>query len=1071
MASDTERTVAWRLFELMRAMHAVMSVDDASSSLARQATWQEAVEALDALALELRQQRRSPAASDAAACEAAWLGGLGASGASAWLLSLMQDLPARTRATADPRRSVEECAAQRNVCSLAYRCVCSLLGFNLEPLLQAQLADLTAWNEAYEQGRSVLSVDFAAALAETVRCAAQHAKALAEAAGTGASAASAEAAAGGSVNLAVNAANYVQHVLRMIRLHPELTVTSRADRSALPGPVSRLLDILTESNLLPAVAEAVMQCPAPAFAEGGDADGRLLPYIRALQGAISSLNSAIASTIWACRHVDLATHASAGAGAAEQGHALSRQLVHPAVTAFCIAQLGRLAAHGGIEPEGAGGAGRWWLTQLEVERGSVLGFDGLGAAAVLEDQHCQWLYVSQGLLRVLSVNLAARTAEALCRLYKGQGLAGSYSGARTWQFARTPVLTELLEPSSEVVTPGALPYWLEAGARRLALCLEAVAAELDGPERAGLPAGAILAHFVGTLGPAQSAQRALTALKLALGDGGLERLSIVGHRDALQRLHRADLASSLDYVVRLAFTATDRAARDRGVSELQRTAEQLSFTVWIMPSVLRRLPFSMLLPGAVEAPASSAGPAALDCGSAAGLLVTLAKRANTLGTRMKRQRAVHGTLPRLEDQLVLLQALSVLAALAEGTSQLCLQLAPVEASRAAPGSAAPSSVSSRSGAVEGARSDELLAFELRSASRLSAVTAAAAAEIDGRSNDPQFGCLGTDPKLLKALTKCTEALAVAAVRPDLVPLDLLMACQPHRLLAAACQLLSSHPDVPAFSGARGQLLAVSIVRAVMDLASNEQLSGRVRMWLRQPRGPAGAGLRAGGVETGGTGAGGAEDGGAEAGGAEAGGVEAQAGDRGEATAPQLRGCLERLLRVAIVPFHRELRVATGCTLALLHTARRAGGGDSGGATTAEQAFGAVVQSLRDWMTSDGRTAPPVLPGGVNLDALVNLEVGGRSGADEAAALVAAPLPPPMTVPPAALALRQLRVCGFPGCSSFGGRCEDGLPLKLCGRCRSVRYCEGGECQRAHWRGKHKQECGGMAAARESGRAG
>ena len=42
-----------------------------------------------------------------------------------------------------------------------------------------------------------------------------------------------------------------------------------------------------------------------------------------------------------------------------------------------------------------------------------------------------------------------------------------------------------------------------------------------------------------------------------------------------------------------------------------------------------------------------------------------------------------------------------------------------------------------------------------------------------------------------------------------------------------------------------------------------------------------------------------------------------------------------------------------------------------------------------------------------------------------------------------------RPCGQPGCEARG--------KKLCSRCERVGYCSS-DCQAAHWRAGHKQEC-------------
>ncbi|KAG2449521.1 hypothetical protein HYH02_005663 [Chlamydomonas schloesseri] len=90
--------------------------------------------------------------------------------------------------------------------------------------------------------------------------------------------------------------------------------------------------------------------------------------------------------------------------------------------------------------------------------------------------------------------------------------------------------------------------------------------------------------------------------------------------------------------------------------------------------------------------------------------------------------------------------------------------------------------------------------------------------------------------------------------------------------------------------------------------------------------------------------------------------------------------------------------------------------------------------------------------------------GGAGGTATGVQWAAPPLPPPLDIQPAALALWRLRVCGNAGCEAFGSsRCEAELDLRLCGRCKSVRYCSTA-CQAAHWRSGHGAVCGRVAAA-------
>ncbi len=50
-----------------------------------------------------------------------------------------------------------------------------------------------------------------------------------------------------------------------------------------------------------------------------------------------------------------------------------------------------------------------------------------------------------------------------------------------------------------------------------------------------------------------------------------------------------------------------------------------------------------------------------------------------------------------------------------------------------------------------------------------------------------------------------------------------------------------------------------------------------------------------------------------------------------------------------------------------------------------------------------------------------------------------------------------RVCGNPECVNFEGDAEGALKFRRCGGCGAVRYC-GADCQRAHWRAGHREEC-------------
>ncbi len=114
-----------------------------------------------------------------------------------------------------------------------------------------------------------------------------------------------------------------------------------------------------------------------------------------------------------------------------------------------------------------GSSGTWWLAREEQRQGKVLGVSwfrdesrvGGGGNTVgwLEHNHChvlhgtlvEWEYVTGQLAGqagvearpppLLAARLAARAAEALCRLCRGQGLEGAYAAAPQWELAKAQV--------------------------------------------------------------------------------------------------------------------------------------------------------------------------------------------------------------------------------------------------------------------------------------------------------------------------------------------------------------------------------------------------------------------------------------------------------------------------------------------------------------------------------------------------------------------------------------------------------------------------------------------------------
>ncbi|KAG2490968.1 hypothetical protein HYH03_010643 [Edaphochlamys debaryana] len=394
---------------------------------------------------------------------------------------------------------------------------------------------------------------------------------------------------------------------------------------------------------------------------------------------------------------------------------------------------------------------------------------------------------------------------------------------------------------------------------------------------------------------------------------------------------------------------------------------------------------------------------------------------------------------------------------------------------------------------------ELEGYLLRAAARLAAAAAAVeAAAVAGPAAGPEA----------RLVVSCLTAVAVLCRTSDPGSPEVearLLALQPHRLAAAACKLLCAWRPAPAAAaavpaaavpaaappdgsgagaggtgveGSPGQApvapvapaagAAVSAAReewqvglvrilvlALGRLAAHSPgLAARVRGWLQPP--PA--------------------DGCTDAG--------AEGAAQGEAEAGA-RGCLAQAWSAALGSQAAAGAGAEDFTALGLALLRAAHGGDGGGGSLQPSSEGGDSSSVADHDPGFRQTAATLLtckaakgagtvPGPLpaSLEGLFGpspAEASGPLAAEEAAAaagaaVLAAPLPPLLAPPPlGSRALTQLLVCGCPGCATFGGGSEEALPLKRCGGCRAVRYC-GAACQRAHWQGGHRTECGAVAAA-------
>ncbi|KXZ47906.1 hypothetical protein GPECTOR_32g519 [Gonium pectorale] len=256
----------------------------------------------------------------------------------------------------------------------------------------------------------------------------------------------------------------------------------------------------------------------------------------------------------------------------------------------------------------------------------------------------------------------------------------------------------------------------------------------------------------------------------------------------------------------------------------------------------------------------------------------------------------------------------------------------------------------------------------------------------------------------------------------------LIACQPHRLLAAAAALMCAVPaeDVNA------PLFARHLTSALAAIATSPGIFPRARFWLAPPW----AQLPQG-VET-----------------------------AVPALDPAERGCLERPLRAAA----EAANIKSNRLIAGLDVAR--GSSSDSGSRGSDRGCDAIAfrdLAMTIFAVLHGADAAPgtnvALPSDMNMSDALHQFLGEAAEQDAFATLLfaaSAVLPAPLPLAAAALATRRLRVCANPHCANFGRAAEADLDLKQCADCRAVRYC-GAECQRAHWP-EHRHACAELKAA-------
>ncbi len=331
----------------------------------------------------------------------------------------------------------------------------------------------------------------------------------------------------------------------------------------------------------------------------------------------------------------------------------------------------------------------------------------------------------------------------------------------------------------------------------------------------------------------------------ALPTAGFKTLPAAAQADTRRRMARCGLAASLDHTLRLTYSVQDiegvgqtAIANDLGKASLSVSRD--------MEAVLKSLPPPMV---GQDAEGQGGGQAA---GPQLGLLLTLSKRAAVAaralevgaGAAAARGDGAAGAQQQSTEGAA--EVLALLTAAAVSVERDVHDRAVAEAASgvmAVGASGADDAASGGVGCVDEAH--EALALAARAVSSLATALAwRLAADVGtpaagGPASQDSVGL----PVMLQVVHSALGCAMRWWRRPLLLPLVQLLACQPHRLLAAVCALAVALPDRPRKLGKHKQRLCALVASAAAVLASHETLSGRVRRWLAPP--PAAATATAG----------------------------------------------------------------------------------------------------------------------------------------------------------------------------------------------------------------------------------
>ncbi|KAG2484035.1 hypothetical protein HYH03_017125 [Edaphochlamys debaryana] len=598
-----------------------------------------------------------------------WLAAAQQAGVPAWLLRTLRALPTRAATASTASTAWAVCNAADAAC-VAADAAATALSLCLAPLAMPRL--LADWAHTAPHAAGLLDAPLLTALSQAARVMSDLAQHTARPS-TRALVADARSprppapgCAGACAQLALTAAQCLRTGMDLLdkqlgdvnKIDDQLRSLKAGGSGQLltgsngqpPEIVVHLAEALRESQLPAGAARAILTCPGPqCLGVAGQIERGAVAVPADLDSSVKytpAWHFGLVIASYLPRALQLRYGGIQCEAARKAAEALGEAMGHPEVAALRQAMLEGVWEHAGLGPGSEAGYESARSALCELVQGSAV-------SQTMSRAHGRILSGVMGLWQMVctqqvtltgagavppepgvppELQLAravARTAEAQCRLSRGQGLWGAYGPVtRLHAIDQEAFLFSMLDEG--LTTPLAAPHWAEAAAWALATAVEALASFGRNSNRKD-PAHAVA-------GGVARMEAVARSLKAAWQRGGAPASTAgAGTEAALAGLRRAGLGASLDHALRLAYAAADRAAAP-GASEGDR---QAALALGPVPArvvaVVEALGLELLAPA--EGPdAGPDGPGlslGLGLGDAGPLAMTVAKRALGLAVQLE----------------------------------------------------------------------------------------------------------------------------------------------------------------------------------------------------------------------------------------------------------------------------------------------------------------------------------------------------------------------------------------------------------------------------------------------------